>query len=173
MLARSIFGSAVFVALLLDVSTALGAPHDPRPSGIALRTDGAAELDEPGLRLALQSTLGVAVSEPRRERGEDLATVVVRRHSSGSVTIVFVRPDGREVERTLDLPADRGLATETIALAAGNLVRDEAAELVAALAPPPPPAPAAIAPTEAPPEADVPPAKAPAGHPISCTDGDP
>src|SRR5689334_20780130 len=95
--------SAVVVALLMEVSTALAAPRDTRPAGIALRTDGAAELDEPGLRVALQSTLGVAVIAPRSDKSEDLATVVVRRHASGSVTIVFVRPDGREVERTLEL----------------------------------------------------------------------
>ncbi len=57
--------------------------------------------------------------------------------SGGSVTIVFVRPDGREVARTLDLPTYRRLATETIALAAGNLVRDEASMLLAELTPPP------------------------------------
>jgi hypothetical protein len=93
----------------------------------------------------------------------------VRRRADGNVTIVFSTPDGREVERTLDLPADRALATETIALAAGNLVRDEAAELVASLTPPPaapPPSPEAQA-------ADVgaaPPA--PATGKMSCNEGE-
>jgi hypothetical protein len=80
-----------------------------------------------------------------------------------------VRRDGREVERTLDLPADRGLATETIALAAGNLVRDEAAELVAALTPPAGPSevlPDAPGPVDV---ASAPPV--PTARRLSCTDG--
>ena len=191
MLVRSFFCAAAVAALSLPSGAARGAaPSNPppapgvdkskrgvnidtRPAGIALRTDGGADLDGAGLRVALQNTLGVAVTEPRADKSEELATVVVRRRPSGSVTIVFVRPDGREVERTLDLPADRALATETIALAAGNLVRDEAAELVAALTPPPA-SPTPEAPPGPPPGADVPQAApaAPTKRPISCTDGE-
>jgi hypothetical protein len=144
---------------------------DMRHAGLALRTDGWDDGDGPGLRLALENTLGIVVSEPKNDRGEEMATVVVRRRANGNVTIVFVRPDGREVERTLDLPADRAIATETIALAAGNLVRDEAAELVAALTPPP--APPGTATTDAPPTPETtpsPPSQA-TGR-VSCTDGE-
>ena len=175
MLVRSFFCAAAVASLSLGTTNARGAPSDAppaaHPAGIALRTDRGTDLDGPGLRVALQNTLGIAVTEPRSEKGEELATVVVRRHSSGSVTVVFVRPDGREVERTLDLPADRALATETIALAAGNLVRDEAAELVAALTPPP--SPEVGASPEAPPAPDVASAPpVPTTRPISCTDGE-
>jgi hypothetical protein len=192
MLARSSFCTA-FGAAVLTASAARGAPPtdktppgpvpvagsksaqviDSRPLGIALRADGWNEPDGRDLRVALQNTLGVAVTEPKGETSQELATVVLRRHSAGSVTIVFVRPDGREVARTLDLPADRGLATETIALAAGNLVRDEAAELVAALTPPPASA-DAIAPVDAPPSSDVTtPPPAPVARRMSCTDAEP
>jgi hypothetical protein len=192
MLNHSCLCAAAIAALLTEVSTVRGAPPsappplapaprdkaerahaiDARPSGIALRTDGWADLDGPGLRVALQNTLGVAVTEPRSEKSEELATVVVRRHPSGSVTIVFVRPDGREVERTLELPTDRGLATETIALAAGNLVRDEAGELVAALTPPP--SPEVLAPPDGPQAVDVAAAPAvPTTRRVSCTDAEP
>jgi hypothetical protein len=149
-----------------DLSAAHG--PDTRRAGLALRTDGWDESDGQGLRLALESTLGVVVSESKNEHGEELATVVVRRRSNGNVTIVFVRPGGREVERTLDLPADRAIATETIALAAGNLVRDEAAELVAALTPPP------AAPEAAPPTPEVVlSAPLPTTRRVSCTDAEP
>ena len=111
---------------------------DMRTASIALQTDAGDTIDGSALRVALTSALGgVPVTERGTEKAEELATVVVRKNAEGNVTIVFRRPDGREVERRLDLPPDRGLATETIALAAGNLVRDEASELVALLAPPP------------------------------------
>ena len=185
MRALSSFCSAIS-ATLLAVSAVHGAPPssptappaatasrgpDVRHAGLALRTDGWDERDGGGLRLALENTLGIVVSEPKNDRGEEMATVVVRRRPNGNVTIVFVRPDGREVERTLDLPADRAIATETIALAAGNLVRDEAAELVAALTPPPT-APEAATP-EAPPTPEVAPSPPPqAPRRVSCTDGE-
>jgi hypothetical protein len=141
---------------------------DARHAGLALRTDGWDDGDGQGLRLALENTLGIVVSEPKNDRGEEMATVVVRRRADGNVTIVFVRPDGREVERTLDLPADRAIATETIALAAGNLVRDEAAELVAALTPPP------AANLDAPPTPETAPSPLPppTTQRVSCTDGE-
>ena len=194
MLVRPIFYAAAGVAVLLTASAARGAaPPKPRPSeaphgqparasgdgdvraaGIALRADGWDDGDRSGLRVALAKTLGVAITEPTTDKREALATVVVRRRADGNVTIVFIRPDGREVERTLDLPADRDLATETIALAAGNLVRDEAAELVASLSPaPPPPTEAPAAPEEVPTvdAASAPPA--PATQRVSCTDAEP
>jgi hypothetical protein len=190
MLVRSIFGAAAGVAALLTASMARGAPpSDPRPSeatrtdaaqtagnsdaraaGIALRADGWDDGDRSGLRVALANTLGVAITEPKGDLREALATVVVRRRADGNVTIVFIRPDGREVERTLDLPADRVLATETIALAAGNLVRDEAAELVAALSSPPAPSEASAA-LPAVDAASAPPM--PATPRVSCNDGEP
>ena len=193
MLVRSIFSAAAGVAALLTASMARGAPpSDPPPSeaprtggahaggpsevraaGIALRADGWDDGDRSGLRVALANTLGIAITEPKSDLREALATVVVRRRADGNVTIVFIRPDGREVERTLDLPADRALATETIALAAGNLVRDEAAELVAALTPPPSSGEAPASPEELP-TVDAPSSPpAPATPRVSCNDGEP
>jgi hypothetical protein len=191
MLTRFVFGAAasaaIFTARAADGAPPSSVPSrlrepgvavpdgarraDARRAAIALYTDGGDDFDGPGLRDALQSALGVAVSEGKNDTTEDLATVVVRRRARGDVTIVFVRPDGREVERTLELPRDRALATETIALAAGNLVRDEAAELVAALTPPP--VPAAESPVaEAPPPDAVPSAPSPpATRRASCKDG--
>jgi len=173
MLARLFFCAAAGAAFF-TASAAEGAPpRDPQRAGIALRADGWSYTEGQGLRVALENTLGVAVSEPKSEKSEELATVVVRRHASGNVTIVFVRPDGREVERTLDLPADRALATETIALAAGNLVRDEAAELVAALTLPAPPAETGT-PSDGAPSAEVASAPPlPTTRRVSCTDAEP
>src|SRR4051812_4611754 len=114
MRALSSFCSA-FSATLLAVSAAHGAPPSAPPSsstatpaagagaamspgpdmrhaGLALRTDGWDDGDGPGLRLALENTLGIVVSEPKNDRGEEMATVVVRRRANGNVTIVFVRP---------------------------------------------------------------------------------
>jgi hypothetical protein len=192
MLARSLFSAVAGAAALLFASAAGGAPpsdpsprgaarsepartgggNDVRPAGIALRAEDWEDADRSGLRVALANTLGIAITEPKSDRREVLATVVVRRRPEGGVTIVFIRPDGREVERTLDLPADRDLATETIALAAGNLVRDEAAELVATLTPPPSPSEAPALPDELPTvdAANVPPG--PAARRVTCTDGE-
>ena len=193
MLVRSIFSAAASAAAILFASPARGAPPseprsseaprsdaarasgngDARHAGIALRADGWDDGDRSGLRLALANTLGIAITEPKSDVREALATVVVRRRADGNVTIVFIRPDGREVERTLDLPADRELATETIALAAGNLVRDEAAELVAALAPaaPPPPTDAPLSPDERP-AIDAASASPRPSTRVSCNDGE-
>jgi len=193
MLVRSIFSAAVGAAALLTATAARGAPpSEPRPSeapradaarasgggdvraaGIALRADGWDDGDRSGLRVALANMLGIAITEPKSDLHEALATVVVRRRPDGNVTIVFIRPDGREVERTLDLPADRVLATETIALAAGNLVRDEAAELVAALTPPPAPSEAPAPPEELPTVDATSAPPAPAKPRVSCNDGEP
>jgi hypothetical protein len=192
MLVRSIFSAGAGAAALLFASAARGAPPseprsggaarsepvraggggDDRLAGIALRADGWDDTDRSGLRVALANTLGIAITEPKSDRREALATVVVRRRAEGGVTIVFIRPDGREVERTLDLPADRDLATETIALAAGNLVRDEAAELVATLTPAPPPSEAPPSPEQLPAvdAASAPPGAAP--RRVTCTDGE-
>ena len=57
-------------------------------------------------------------------------TLVLRYRSAGG--------SGREVERTVTAPTDRGELLKTCALLAGNLVRDEAEELLGQLARPKP-----------------------------------
>jgi hypothetical protein len=188
MLVRSIFSAAAGAVLLTASAAGAAPPNEPRASerddgarsgnvvgarhaGIALLADGWDDRDRSGLRVALANTLGVAITEPKSDKREALATVLLRRRPDGNVTIVFIRPDGREVERTLDLPSDRDLATETIALAAGNLVRDEAAELVAALAPAPVSAPQGDQAQEPIDAASALPL--PVARRASCTDGEP
>lgn len=75
-----------------------------------------------------------------------------------TVTVSYRAPNGLIRTRTIGLPSDPSRSAEVIALLAGNLTRDEAAELLAAL---PTPAPSA-APASTAPTASAPPVPTPA-----------
>jgi len=138
-------------------------------------------LDAHRLGEAVAGGLGVAV--PRaRGAGPDHPTLVLRGDAEGRVTLTYHPDKDRSIERSIDLPDDAARATETLALLAGNLVRDEASELVASLgkrpeAPanetPPDPVPASPEPIAPKPHAmerqakpSVPPAKPSAPAPV-------
>jgi hypothetical protein len=61
------------------------------------------------------------------------SALLLRVETGRRVVLTYRAPDGRVTERAIDLPADPDRAVETVALLAGNLARDEAAELRAAL----------------------------------------
>jgi hypothetical protein len=113
-----------------------------RARGEARRTiqldagDCSAVLDVEVLRRTLEADVGVAVAVANDGTAPG---IVVRRHDDGTVGIVVRAERASRVERTISLPKDRSLAAETAALAASNLLRDEAGEILAALAPPEPP----------------------------------
>jgi hypothetical protein len=148
-----------------EVQRAAGpAPATPTTSGapaaaatsLALMVDTDA-IDAEPLKQLLEDDLSIPI-----ELSTTSSPPVLSVHASGAsrVALVFGRPDGSEIRRSLELPRRRTLATETVAYAAANLLRDEAADLLATLqkaapAPPPPPAPA------------TPPAPAPVGPPPS------
>ncbi|WP_437302076.1 LA_2272 family surface repeat-containing protein [Sorangium sp. So ce388] len=115
----------------------------PSAAGIDLVVDGASwTLDPEAVRAAVGRELGGPVAlSPAATAGRP--TLVLRGETDGRVTLTYSSTDGRHIGRTIDLPEDPDRAAEAIALLAGNLVRDEAAELAAALGKRPPEEPAA------------------------------
>jgi len=121
---------------------------------------GGSGFDPAKIEEAIQKELGVRLqvdpSAPER-----LEVVVTGRRAN----VTFFRKEGDPVTRSVALPKDEERALETIAYLAGNLARDEAAELLQTLTPattdaelPPPPPPP---PPEPPPAAPAAPAAAP------------
>ena len=103
-------------------------PH----SSLALRLDLADMwLDPESVRRAIATELGVSVTLVGPEDtgpGLSLSVDASRRARA------TMHADGSEpVERVIDLPKDRARAIESIAWLAGNLARDEAADLLATL----------------------------------------
>ncbi|MDC0676644.1 LA_2272 family surface repeat-containing protein [Sorangium atrum] len=143
---------ALAAAGALAAVTAPPAPalaEEPSASGVDLVVDGAPwTLDPDAVRAAIGSELGAGVTlAPAATAGRP--TLVLRGEPDGRVTLSYSAADGRRIERTIDVPAEPDRAAEAIALLAGNLVRDEAAELAAAFGKRPPEAPPAAQPETA------------------------
>jgi hypothetical protein len=91
------------------------------------------EIDPETLRTAIAGELGMAVllvDDSSRAR------LTVDARSADLVRIALSRDDRPTLERVIDVSSTRAHAAETIALVATNLLRDEAAELLAQLRPP-------------------------------------
>ncbi|WP_434040737.1 MULTISPECIES: LA_2272 family surface repeat-containing protein [Sorangium] len=151
LLLRALAAAGVFAATSALPAGALAAA--PSAAGVDLVVDGAGwTLDPEAVRAALGRELGGPVTVVDAASSER-PTLVLRGEADGRVTLTYSAGDGRHIGRTIDVPEDPDRAAEAIALLAGNLVRDEAAELAAALgkrpsdepaaAPPAPPAPPA------------------------------
>ncbi len=92
---------------------------------------GASTLDRERIRAAIARELGVSVSLADNAD----ATLRVSVLSDARLNVAYTSPAGEVLERTVDLPTQAERAEEVIALMAGNLSRDEAAELLASLTP--------------------------------------
>ncbi|WP_438037201.1 hypothetical protein [Sorangium sp. So ce204] len=147
---------ALAAAGALAAVTAPPAPalaEEPSAAGVDLVVDGAPwTLDPDAVRAAIGRELGADVTLARAATA-GRSTLVLRGEPDGRVTLSYSAADGRRIERTIDVPEDPDRAAEAIALLAGNLVRDEAAELAAALGKRSPEAPAAAQPAPAAPPA--------------------
>jgi hypothetical protein len=146
------------LALLVGSARALAEPApipEPKaPDGLPVVIQpGSSGLGRDGIESALQRELGVPLSfDPLAK--DRLEIVITGRRAN----VTYYREAGEPVTRSVDLPRDEARALETIAYLAGNLARDEAAELLDALAPPkaeadtqaPEPPPPAPPPPEAP-----------------------
>ncbi|WP_437729679.1 LA_2272 family surface repeat-containing protein [Sorangium sp. So ce1335] len=147
LLLRAIAAAGVFAAAAALPESALAAA--PSAAGVDLVVDGASwTLDPEAVRAALARELGgpvTAVDAATAGR----PTLTLRGEPDGRVTLTYSAPDGRHIGRTIDVPEDPDRAAEAIALLGGNLVRDEAAELAAALNKRPPEEPAAAPPAPA------------------------
>lgn len=81
---------------------------------------------------ALQRALAHELNRPVERAGAPRSTTVsVEGSSLSAVRIAFSREGAPAVERSVDLSSSEVHTTETIALVAANLVRDEAGELLA------------------------------------------
>ncbi|WP_437751332.1 LA_2272 family surface repeat-containing protein [Sorangium sp. So ce1389] len=141
LLLRALAAASVAAAVSAPPARALAA--EPSAAGIDLVVDGASwTLDPEAVRAAVGRELGGPVAlSPSATAGRP--TLVLRGEPDGRVTLTYSSTDGRHIGRTIDVPEDPDRVAEAIALLAGNLVRDEAAELAAALGKRPPEEPAA------------------------------
>ena len=94
-----------------------------------------AKLDTFAVQRAVADELGVVV---RGDAHEDVVgTLNVVATGPDTLTMEYVGNDGRRNSRTVKLPAAAEKRIETVALVAGNLVRDETGQLIEELRPPP------------------------------------
>ncbi len=93
---------------------------------------GASGLEPAAVRAAIAHELGLEVVEAPVDGA--LGVLAVRFDAADGLEMSFEeRASGRSVERSLRVPPDPTRRLEAVALLAGNLARDEAGELVAAL----------------------------------------
>ncbi|MGK3993164.1 LA_2272 family surface repeat-containing protein [Sorangium sp. So ce1024] len=164
LLLRAIAAAGVFAAASALPASALAA--EPSAAGVELVVDGVSwTLDPEAVRAAVGRELGGPVTVVGAANA-GRPTLVLRGEPDGRVTLTYSAGDGRHIGRTIDVPEDPDRAAEAIALLAGNLVRDEAAELAAALSKRPSEEPAAAPPAPAaPPAAPAAPPAARAAQP--------
>ncbi len=95
---------------------------------------GSSKLDPEAIRHAVELELKrpVALRAAPSSGSSPLLTVVV--HANHTVSVSYLEASGTARTRTIGIPQDPARGAEVIALLAGNLSRDEAAELLAALA---------------------------------------
>jgi hypothetical protein len=123
--------------LLLTVALPVRAEPPPLPGGegdggegsLTLFCTSAARADLPAetLRLAIQRELSAAVALSTSSSA--VLSVTVER--SNEARLRFLKADGGSIERSVELPQDSTRAIEVIAWVAGNLARNEAADLIA------------------------------------------
>ncbi len=131
--------SAAFAGWLMLMPVAALA-EQPRALSVSFESAGAT-LSEAKTLEAISTELRVPVQPSAADVGESLRVRV----ESGRAYVAYVDAKGKATGRFIDLPDGEAAAIETIALLAGNVARDEAQSLLAALAPepetPPPPPP--------------------------------
>jgi hypothetical protein len=138
-------------------------PTTPDRAELALDIEaGVAGLSPADVRSAIERELELPTVDATPSSS---AVLSVRSLGERRVAVSFRQANGRHVDREIDLPEERERALETLGLLSVNLVRNEAAELVAAMLerqrapePAPPPAPAVTPPVIAPPPPPVQPA---------------
>ena len=94
----------------------------------SIRAAAQTGLDDRALQAAIQRELDGVPPEGHLD-------VAVK--ADGTATVSYLRPDGSTLERTVVLPARDDEAVEMLALLAGNLVRDQAGDVIADLEPVP------------------------------------
>ena len=156
--ARTLTAFVISTACMVSVvatPSAARAELAPPMRLVVLVDTGESALDAGIVRTAISTELGVpvvALEEPAA--GEQRLDIRVLGEEA---SVKYFDTEGAAIGRVITLPGEDARAVETIALLAGNLVRNEAADLLAALkkpepAPPGPETPAEPTPAEKPPE---------------------
>jgi hypothetical protein len=148
---RHVAGLAGWAMAMLSPAAASAQTPGPAPASgsapVTLVVDLApsAPLEAERLRGAVARELGAPVIWGRDGKG---GTLVVRQEGD-HVVVSFDRPDGHHDGRAIPLASDPAQAERDIALLAGNVARDQAAQFIAPPAPPqavaPPVPPAVVA----------------------------
>jgi hypothetical protein len=143
------WGPLVTLGLLL-ASSPVGAaePPPPVPLAVAVRTD-LPEVSAEAIRRAVESELqswvvAVDPAAPVPAYAPRLAVDISA--ARGEMTVRYDGPGRKPLVRVIPLPAGGDATIRTIAWLAGDLVRDQASDLLPVAAPPPPPAPPPPAP---------------------------
>lgn len=109
----------------------------PARDGLVVMFSGAG-VDESVAKRAIAVELGLSVvSEADGRELGTLEVTIAGTDDERTALLRFTSISGKVVSRRIDLPPEDDRAVEAIALLSGNLVRDEAGELIAALAPAP------------------------------------
>ncbi|MEI9941730.1 MAG: hypothetical protein WDO69_31340 [Pseudomonadota bacterium] len=139
MRARELFTCLLFA--VLSAATQAGAQTAPAAeqavtnAALPLKLElGRSKLDPESLRKAVELELKrpVALTTTVPAAGTPSLTVVT--HPNHTVTVSYLTSSGLRRTRSIGMPEDAARGAEVIALLAGNLSRDEAAELLAQLA---------------------------------------
>jgi hypothetical protein len=152
-------------ALTAVTSAAAAAPAEASAEVLLLIEGDPADLEPERVRDAIAREIGAPVvlaieAVPGR------AVLILRMKPGREVDLTYRDRAGGVIERGVDLPWESDRAVDTVALLAGNLVRDEAAEIAASLKKrEPAAAPAATAPPATPPRATPPRAAPPRAAP--------
>jgi hypothetical protein len=117
----------IVVAFVLALALVLcAAVASAETSRLTLAVDPSTGLDPEAVRAAVAAELAIDVVPATDPQAANL-----RLRDQNGLRLTFESsPGGRSAERALNRPASDSVATEMIALLAGNLVRDEAGELV-------------------------------------------
>jgi hypothetical protein len=107
-----------------------GAASAASPRTLVVAVEEGADVAPDDVRKAVAGELGETVIGPKDPAPPDAERIEVRSHN-GVIHVAFHDARGRTLERELTAPADGATRVRMIALLAGNLARNEAADLVA------------------------------------------
>jgi hypothetical protein len=134
---RGTYRVAAGLILLFALFASARAEAQP-PSVVVLVCDDAdrlrIDLARIGARVEAETGTDVALDGLEHPDG---AALHIRIESDAQVVLVLVQTDGTTMERATELPPDPVERAETLAILAVNMLRDESAELLALLRPPP------------------------------------
>ncbi len=129
---RRVLLGMIVTASVLASAEALAA------GGLVVLEIAAGPLDRDRVRAEIARELGAEVVAPEDPRAAAAAGTLGVVAKAGSLTVSYRASARAPLVRTVPLPADARQAESVAVLLAGNLARDEAAELVAALRKPDP-----------------------------------